>query len=117
MTVSINATLPPVMATCLFLSGFTGDTLCRVYFTGPDGVTYTSASTERGSAGESVTVQLTLNGAALLPFTTYYYQATLQDASDESSCVKVTGQFSTGGMCCSILMPSGVSHGYNSSLL
>ena len=86
------------MATCSFLSGFTGSTYCRVDFTGPDGVTYTSVSTERGSAGESVTVELTHNGAALLPFTTYSYQATVE----ESLCVRVTGQFNTGGMCCSI---------------
>ena len=78
------------MATCSFLSGFTGDALCRVDFTGPDGVTY---STERGSAGESVTVELTLNGAALLPNTTYSYQATVEDSSP---CVRVTGQFTTG---------------------
>ena len=80
------------MATCSFLSGFTGDALCRVDFTGPDGVTYTSVSTERGSAGESVTVELTLNGAALLPNTTYSNQATVEDSSP---CVRVTGQFTT----------------------
>ena len=95
MSVNISSTLPPVMATCSFPSGFTGNALCRVDFTDPDGVTYTSVSTERGSAGESVTVELTLNGAVLLPSTTYYYQATLEDASDESLCVRVTGQFIT----------------------
>ena len=85
------------MATCSFLSGFTGHALCRVDFTGPDGVTYTSVSTERGSAGESVTVKLTLNdGVALLPSTTYSYLATLEKAADESPCVKITGQFTTG---------------------
>ena len=93
MSVNINAISPPVMATCSFLSGFTGDALCRVDFTGPDGVTYTSVSTERGSAGESVTVELTLNGAALLPNTNYSYQATVEDSS---SCVRVTGQFTSG---------------------
>ena len=98
MTVNISSTSPPVMATCSFLSGFTGSTYCRVDFTGPDGVTYTSVSTERGSAGESVTVELTLNGAALLPSTTYSYQATLEDASDKSQCVRITGQFNSGGM-------------------
>ena len=92
----VNATSPPVMATCSFLSGFTGDALCRVDFTGPDGVTYTSVSTERGSAGESVTVELTLNGEALLPSTTYSYQATLEDPSDGSLCVRLIGQFNTG---------------------
>ena len=87
------------MATCSFPSGFTGDALCRVDFTGPDGVTYTSVSTERGSAGESVTVELTLNGAALLQNTTYYYQATLEISTDASQCVKginATGNFTTG---------------------
>ena len=95
LLVEITTTSQPVMATCSFLSGFTGDALCRVDFTGPDGVTYTSVSTERGSAGESVTVELTLNGAALLPSTTYSYQATLEDPSDESMCVKGIGQFTT----------------------
>ena len=95
----VNATSSPVMATCSFPSGFTGDALCRVDFTGPDGVTYTSVSTERGSAGESVTVELTLNGAALLQNTTYYYQATLEISTDASQCVKginATGNFTTG---------------------
>ena len=97
MTVSITSASPPVMATCSFLSGFTGDALCRVDFTGPDGVTYTSVSTERGSAGESVTVELTLDdGVALFPNTTYSYLATLENAADESPCVKINGQFTTG---------------------
>ena len=95
LLVNVNTTLQPVLATCTFLSGFTGDALCRVDFTGPDGVTYTSVSTERGSAGESVTVELTLNGTALLPNTTYSYQATLKN-STESLCVRVIGQFTTG---------------------
>ena len=92
LLVEITTTSQPVMATCSFLSGFTGHALCRVDFTGPDGVTYTSVSTERGSAGESVTVELR---AALLPSTTYSYQATLEDPSDESMCVKGIGQFTT----------------------
>ena len=96
LLVRINATSSPVMATCTFLSGFTGDALCRVDFTGPDGVTYTSVSTERGSAGESVTVELTLNGTDLPLDSTYSYQATLEDPSDESLCMEVIGQFTTG---------------------
>ena len=95
LLVEVSTISSPVMANCSFLSGFTGDALCRVDFTGPDGVTYTNVSTERGSAGESVTVELTLNGAALLPSTTYSYQATLEDPSDESMCVKGIGQFTT----------------------
>ena len=49
MTVNISSTLPPVMATCSFLSGFTGDAFCRVDFTGPDGVTYMSPITSTAS--------------------------------------------------------------------
>ena len=96
LLVEVNASAQVVVATCSFLSGFTGDALCRVDFTGPDGVTYTSVSTERGSAGESVAVELTLNGAALLPSTNYSYQATLEDPSNEQQCVEITRQFTTG---------------------
>ena len=96
LMVGVSATSPPVMATCSFLSGFTGDALCRVDFTGPDGVTYTSVSTERGSAGESVAVELTLDGSALLPSTTYSYQVTLEDPFNDPVCVRVIGQFTTG---------------------
>ena len=98
LLVEVNASAQVVVATCSFPSGFTGDALCRVSFSssGPDGVTYTSVSTERGSAGESVTVELTLNGAALLPSTTYSYLATLEDPSDELHCVDIIGQFTTG---------------------
>ena len=95
LMVEVSATSPPVMATCSFLSGLSGDALCRVDFTGPDGVTYTSVSTERGSAGESVTVELTLDGSALLPSTTYSYWAALEAPSIESLCVRIAGQFST----------------------
>ena len=82
-----------VVAICLLLNEVRSMVYCRVDFTGPDGVTYTSVSTERGSAGESVTVELTLNGTALLPSTTYSYQATLEDPSDDSLCVMITGKF------------------------
>ena len=86
------------MATCTFLSGFTGDALCRVDFTGPDGVTYTSVSTERGSAGESVTVELTLeDGCSLLSKMKYNYEASLQNQSGASQCVKNIGSFVPGG--------------------
>ena len=96
LLVEVNASTQVVVAICSFLSGLSGDALCRVDFTGPDGVTYTSVSTERGSAGESVAVELTLNGAALLPSITYSYQATLEDPSDEPQCVEITRQFTTG---------------------
>ena len=76
----VNVTISsPILVIFLLRDGFIKDALCSVDFTGPDGVAYTSVSTERGSAGESVTVELTLNGAALLPSTTYYYQATIEN--------------------------------------
>ena len=92
MLAVVNITLQPVIATCSFLSGFTGSAYCRVdYGTSPDSLEYSATSQQMGSAGESVTVELTLNGATFPPSTTYYYTAT-----PESLCVKVEGQFTTG---------------------
>ena len=89
----VNITLQPVIATCSFLNGFTGSAYCRVdYGTSPDSLEYSATSHQMGSAGKSVTVELTLNGSTFLPSTTYYYTATL-----ESLCVKVKGQFNATG--------------------
>ena len=92
MNVIQVTTSTPILVVFLLRDEFIKDTLCRVDFTGPDGVTYTSVSTERGSAGESVTVELTLNGTALLPSTTYSYQATIEDGT---LCERTKGTFIT----------------------
>ena len=68
-----------------------------VSFTGPDGVTHTSVSTETGRAGESVTVELMLsNGLPLPPLTVYLYQATTVDINRNISCSGVNSAFETG---------------------
>ena len=80
--VSLNGTR--AIATC---SGFIGSAYCSVdYGTSPDSLKYSATSQQMGSAGESVTVELTEAG----PNATYYYEANLSD------CGKVKGQFTTG---------------------
>ena len=64
------------------------------YGTSPDSLEYSAASLQMGSAGESVTVELTLNGAALMEDTVYYYQATLVSLE----CVVIEGQFTNTGL-------------------
>ena len=91
--IMVQAVDSSVVANFLLLNEVKSPVYCRVDFTGPDGITYTSVSTERGNAGESVTVEMILNGATLLPSTTYSYQATLEDPSDESLCAIITGKF------------------------
>ena len=82
-------------ATCSFLSEVKTDVRCRVdYGTSPDLLEYSATSQQMGSAGESVTVELTLNGAALMEDTVYYYQATLVSLE----CVVIEGQFTNTGL-------------------
>ena len=87
----------PCVARCKFLSRIEDEVYCMVSFTGPDGVTHTSVSTERGRAGESVTVELMLsNGLPLPPLTVYSYQATTVDINRNISCSRVNSAFETG---------------------
>ena len=86
---------PMCVATCSFLSGFTGSAYCRVdYGTSPDSLEYSATSQQMGSAGESVTVELTeASGFS----TTYYYQAA---PSGDTPLVKIEGVFTISRMGC-----------------
>ena len=90
LSVEIESNCIAVIATCSFLSGFTGSAYCRVdYGTSPDSLEYSATSQQMGSAGESVTVELTeASGFS----TTYYYQAA---PSGDTPLVKMKGMFTT----------------------
>ena len=87
----------PCIAWCKFFSRIEDEVYCMVSITGPDGVTYTSVSTERGVAGKRLKVELTLNnGLPLPPSTVYSYEATTLDMDGKISCSKVNSTFHTG---------------------
>ena len=90
LSVQVESTCTSTIATCLFLSGFTGSAYCRVdYGTSPDSLEYSATSQQMGSAGESVTVELTeASGFS----TTYYYQAA---PSGDTPLVRMEGMFTT----------------------
>ena len=90
LSVQVESTCTSTTATCSFLSGFTGSAYCRVdYGTSQDSLEYSATSQQMGSAGESVTVELTeASGFS----TTYYYQAA---PSGDTSLVKMEGVFTT----------------------
>ena len=90
LSVQVESTCTSTIATCSFLSGFTGSAYCGVdYGTSPDSLEYSATSQQMGSAGESVTVELTeASGFS----TTYYYQAA---PSGDTPLVKMEGMFNT----------------------
>ena len=90
LSVQVELDCTSTIATCSFLSGFTGSAYCRVdYGTSPDSLKYSATSQQMGSAGESVTVELTeASGFS----TTYYYQAA---PSGDTPLVKMKGVFTT----------------------
>ena len=91
LSVEVESNCIAVIATCSFLSGFTGSAYCRVdYGTSPDSLEYSATSQQMGSAGESVTVELTeASGFS----TTYYYQAA--PSGGDTPLVKMEGMFNT----------------------
>ena len=90
LSVQVESTCTSAIATCSFLSGFTGSAYCRVdYGTMQNPIEYNDISQKMGSAGESVTVELTeASGFS----TTYTYQAA---PSGDTPLVRMEGMFTT----------------------
>ena len=83
---------------CTFLPGLVGTSGCVVSFgTSPDYLPYTRTSSHSGGSGQSVPVQLTINGGPLPSSTLYYYEARLSLAvGGHYQEVIVKGSFTTG---------------------
>ena len=100
LKVSVDMSVAKGQLQCTFLSGFTGSARCRIeYFL--QTMSGVVVSTEFGSAGDTVPVDLDL-----LLNAEYTYTATLVDASAGTTPVVVMGTFTTQcGKSCAQRIP------------
>ena len=96
---SVQIGFPNAIATCSFLSGFTGSAYCRVdYGTSPDSLEYSATSHQMGSAGESVVVYLdsasySAPGSPFHHVASFVFDSADGGSDEKQQCVHVIGNF------------------------